>query len=358
MANPYNRPDDELLDSFHRENPDFDLMNAVNDELHNISAAPCRVYKLDVSQSKEDPDNIYPELIYRTYLPPIVVKMYYVEPTWTEELNRLGINMPEEIVLSTNLQRLIESMRYAKTVSSKASASINISYTFNEQSGYPFSTYEDPANELTAVNIYHDGNGRLYSKLVFSDGNEICDPNFELNYEDKCGIIDLAHPAVSTVEKLVDFVDGLPNYSADLESGSLDILSSKMIPFANWINIKDYIYQVPVDRTGGVYDNVADVLEPGDIIETVRRHEATRQGTEPIHGLDGSPTLDPVTLAPVRGKIYEVRYSFVSNETPSWHYINFNITADKIPMDSYDQVLKGLPADEVWTPGPGGRWYA
>lgn len=352
MTNPYNKDDDNLLKTFHRENPDFDLMNAVNDELHKISAAPCRIYKFDKIQSVKDPDGIYEELIYRTYLPPIMVGMYYIEPTWTEELSRLGINMPEEVVFSTNLQRMIDTIQNAKVVSSSAEASIRITYDWEDPAGI---SYEEPDELL----MYHDGEGRLYAKLVYTSGDEYLDPLFELNYSDRGGIIDLNHSGVYTVDKLVNFIDRISNYSAQLVTGSnSDVLSSRMIHFNDWIDIKGSEQIVMLQRTGGVYDNVTDVLEAGDLIETFRRHVGTRNEIEPIEGLDGSPTHDPVTgSTEVRGKIYEVRYAFVANETPTWHYVNYNVTADKIPLDVYDQLMKNLPEDEAWTVGEG-PWYA
>lgn len=339
MANPYNLDDDKLLDLFHRASPDFDLMNSVNDELHKIAAAPCRVYKLDHSKSTKDKDDIYGEYTYRVYLPPIIVPMVYTEPTWTEELARMGINMPEQVVFSTNLQRLIETIRYAKIASSSSSATLYISLDWHSTGGAP----DD-------VQIYSDGHGKLFSKLI-SDNKETPDPDFELNMKDEAGYIELNHPAVNTVSKLADFINSLQNYKAHYD-GDGDVLSDRMVQFVSWQSIKNVELQILVDRTGGVYDNVSDVIEAGDIIETFRRYKDTRNSVE-----GDIPNNDPVTLQTVRGKLYEVRYSFVANETPTWHYINFNITADKVAVDTLDTLLPKLPADEPWTVG-GDKWYA
>ena len=338
MSNPYNINDENLLNTFHRESPDFDLMNSVNDELHKIAAAPCRVYKLDHTKSVKDKDNIYGEYIYRTYLPPVIVPMVYTEPTWTEELSRMGINMPEQVVFSTNLQRLIETMRQAKINSSSANAKLTISFNWQQ-------TGQAPSN----VEIYSDGEGRLYSKLIFSDHEEP-DMNFELNFKDEPGYIDLNHAAVNTVGKLASVIDSIQNYSATFE-GNGDVLSSRMVKFTSWQSIIGGL-EILIDRTGGIYDNVSDVIESGDIIETFRRNESTREAVE-----GRVPVNDPVTLQEVRGKLYEVRYSFVANETPTWHYINFNITADKVAMDTLGTLLDKLPHDEPWTFG-GDKWYA
>lgn len=353
INNPYNIDDEDLLNTFHRETPDFDLMNLVNAELHKIAAAPCRLYKLDPTQSRSDSDDIYAEYQYRVYLPPIIVKMYYVEPTWTEELSRLGINMPEQVVFSTNLQALIQTIRNARLASTPANAAIDISYTWDDHSAVtslePFSERGEPDE----VQIYYDGNKKLKSNVIYnSDGASFPDPIFELSFENCAGIIDLEHAAVSTADKLADFIDGLPHYSANLRTGSLDVLSVELEPMANAEDIKDATIELLIDRGESVYENVTDVLEAGDLVETFRRHEATRDAVE-----GAIPENDPVTGQPVRGKLYEVRYAFVANETPSWHYINYNITCDKIAMDTYETLLPGLPGDEPWTVGSG-PWYA
>lgn len=357
MGNPYNRADEDLLEVFQRDTPDFDLMNSVNEELHKIAAAPCRLYKLDASQSKRDEDDIYPEMIYRVYLPPVTVGMYYITPTWTEELNRLGINMPEEVVFSVNMQRLIETIRNAKSASSTSNAQLTLEFT-------PANTGEVPDK----VYIFCDGE-RIYSHWQLEDGTIEPDAGFELNAMDAAGYIDLHHPAVNTVTKLVDFINNLGDYTASF-TGDGEMLSIKTEAFAgaysdynDWEllrNVDPPVYtalQIMVDRTGGAYDNVADVAEVGDIIETFRRHKDTRDSVEEIRGLNGSPTHDPVTKSVVRGNLYEVRYAFVANETPSRHYINYNVTADKVPMDVLGTLLDKLPGDEPWTVG-GDKWYA
>ena len=337
--NPYGIPDEELLNLFHRESPDFDLMNSVNDELHNIAAAPCRVYKLDRSKSTQD--DLYGEYQYRIYLPPIIIKMYYVEPTWTEELSRMGINMPEQVVFSINLQRLMDTIRKARLASSSASAMITISYNHSVGTE-PYDVLIMVENKQIKVRKLADA----------SDTQGTYDSDFELNFEDKDGIIDLNHAAVNTVSKLVDFINNLDNYEASF-TGDGDVLSSKISELAGWQSIKSAPLTIPAERQGSVYDNVSDVIEAGDIVETFRRHEATRDTIEPVE----TPLLDPVTKQTVRGKLYEVRYAFVANETPTWHYINYNITADKVAADTLPTLLDKLPQDEAWTVG-GDKWYA
>jgi len=338
MSNPYNVNDENLLNTFHRRSPDFDLMNSVNDELHKLAAAPCRVYKLDHQNSVKNKDNIYGEYIYRAYLPPVIVPMVYTEPTWTEELSRMGINMPEQVVFSTNLQRLIETFRVARVSSSTAHASLRIEFSW-QQSGLA------PQD----VKMFSDGQGKLFSKLIY-DNYEEPDSNFELNFKDEAGYIDLNHPAVNTISKLASFINEISNYSASFQ-GDGNVLSSRMVAFTDWQTIYNSALEILVDRIGSVYDNVSDVIESGDIIETFRRNEDTRDSVE-----DNVPINDPVTLQAVRGKLYEVRYSFVANETPTWHYINFNITADKVAADTLEALLDKLPPDEPWTFG-GNKWY-
>ena len=346
ITNPYGVTDQNLLRAFHRESPDFDLMNSINAELHKVAASYCRLYKLDISQSTKDNDDIYPELEYRTYLPPILVKMYFVTPTWTEELSKFGINIPKKVVFSINLQELITTIRDVKAVASKAKAGLDIE--FNWVSGS-----EEPA----IVYFYCDGN-KIYSHLRMSDGRIIPDSDFELNIMNQAGTIDLHHPAVNTVEKLTGFINNYTNYMASY-SGNGGVLSSKGAVFSgsignydNWIDIKDNDFMLIFDRATGVYDNVSDVVEGGDIIELFRRHEGTRNAVEgdiPIH--------DPVTLQPVRGGLYEVRYALVNQETPTRHYINYNIIANKVAMDVYDKLLEKLPVDENFAVGSD-RWYA
>jgi len=346
ITNPYDIADRNLLRTFHRESPDFDLMNSVNAELHKVAASYCRLYKLDIIQSTKDNDDVYPELEYRTYLPPVRIKMYFVTPTWTEALSRLGINMPEEIVFSANLQDLIERIREIKAIASKAKAGLKIRYEWTNNNDEP-----------TIVYFYCDED-KLYSHLRMDDGQVIPDSNFELNILNQAGTIDLHHPAVNTVEKLTDFINNRTNYIASY-SGNGSILSSKAVAFSgsignynNWINIKDNEFMLIFDRATGVYDNVSDVVESGDIIETFRRHADTRNAVErniPIH--------DPVTLQPVRGKLYEVQFAMPTSITSTRHYVNYNITADKIAMDVYDKLLDKLPADENFVVGSD-RWYA
>jgi len=341
ITNPYAIPDADLIDTFHRASPDFDFINLVNSELHALSAAPCRIYKLDHTQSVTDPDDIYSEYQYRVYLPPIIIDMYFITPTWTEELNKLGVNMPEEVVFSANLQQLMYTIGNARAASSSAHARITIGSS---------------AEEPDKVYIYCDGE-KLYSKWE-TNGTIAADPDFELNILNQAGTIDLHHPAVKTIKKLTDYINNLTNYTAtytgepEVPSSKIEDVGGDINNINDWYEIKNSNILFLAQRIESIYDNVADVIESGDIIETFRRHADTRNAVEgniPIH--------DPVTLQPVRGKLYEVRYAFLGSETPTRHYVNYNITADKVAMDVYEELLSKLPGDEPWTVG-GDRWYA
>lgn len=345
ITNPYAIPDTDLIDTFHRASPDFDFINLINSELHSLAAAPCRIYKLDHTQSTTDPDNIYPEYQYRVYLPPIMLDMYFITPTWSEELNRLGVNMPEEVVFSANLQELKYTIGNARAASSGSHARITIGFDWNGVN-----------NEPEKVYIYCDGD-KLYSQWE-TNGTVAADPGFELNIMDEAGTIDLHHPAVNTIEELTDFINNLTNYTAthigdpEVPSIKIEDVGGNINDIHDWYEIKNSNILFLAQRITSIYDNVADVLESGDIIETFRRHEGTRNAVEgdiPIH--------DPVTLQPVRGKLYEVRYAFLASEAPTRHYINYNITADKVAMDVYEELLSKLPADEPWIVG-GDKWYA
>jgi hypothetical protein len=125
---------------------DYDAINSYDSELIEISSPPIKVYKFNLLKTIEampnrtSPlDDLYaePELIDETELwrlyseglpsdhqwtpaqilegeifdPPITVPGYYQEPTWTQELSRLGIeDIEEELAITFNYQSMLEKL--------------------------------------------------------------------------------------------------------------------------------------------------------------------------------------------------------------------------------------------------------
>lgn len=117
--------------------PDYDFFNSVDDELIQIASPPIKIYEFDIEKTLEGKvsglDELYAEseIINEEKLrqlyqegfngewdPTIVrdgeifkpykeVPGYYQEPTWTQELQRLGVeNIEEELAINFNYQTM------------------------------------------------------------------------------------------------------------------------------------------------------------------------------------------------------------------------------------------------------------
>lgn len=117
--------------------PDYDLFNSLDDELIQIASPPIKIYEFDIEKTLEGKvsglDELYgeSEIINEEKLrqlyeegfngqwdPTIVrdgeifkpykeVPGYYQEPTWTQELQRLGVeNVEEELAINFNYQTM------------------------------------------------------------------------------------------------------------------------------------------------------------------------------------------------------------------------------------------------------------
>ena len=125
--------------------PDFDVFNSVDSELIEIAGPPIKVYKFNIQASLKDKlsgiDELYPEAdiideealkkIYQegfggefdtsiirdgeVFDPYIILHGYYIEPTWTNELTRLGVeNVEDELSITFNYQDMVS--RYGREI--------------------------------------------------------------------------------------------------------------------------------------------------------------------------------------------------------------------------------------------------
>lgn len=123
--------------------PDFDILNSFNEELIEIASPPIRVFVLNYEKTIEQLqgrsvlDELYgeanvidEEALKRKYEegfsegdshyeyvaegeifdPAVMVEGYYQEPTWTQELERIGITMPEELAITFNYQNMVSKL--------------------------------------------------------------------------------------------------------------------------------------------------------------------------------------------------------------------------------------------------------
>ena len=125
------------LRMYDQDIPDYDLFNSLDDELIRISSPPIKIYEFDIEATLEGRvsglDDLYGEAeiinedrlreLYEegfdgTWDPTIVrdgeifkpyheIPGYYQEPTWTQELQRIGIeNIEEELAINFNYQTM------------------------------------------------------------------------------------------------------------------------------------------------------------------------------------------------------------------------------------------------------------
>lgn len=126
---------------YDRQTPDYDILNSFDDELIEISSPPINVYAFNLRETVKDQvspvDDLYVEVdimdedhladLYsqgfdgefdpqivrdgEKFDPPVQVPGYYQEPTWTQELTRLGIeNVEEELAITFNYQTMLSEM--------------------------------------------------------------------------------------------------------------------------------------------------------------------------------------------------------------------------------------------------------
>ena len=116
--------------------PDYDTLNSFDAEINKIAAPPILFFEFDVQASLQGKvsglDDLYaeadiinekaladaykvgfggdftPDLVRagEIFKPARKVYGYYQEPTWTQELSRIGITVPEEVAVNFNLQDL------------------------------------------------------------------------------------------------------------------------------------------------------------------------------------------------------------------------------------------------------------
>lgn len=122
------------------ETADYDLLNIFDQEIIEISSPPLKIFEFDllatvgrddvspIDDLYNEPDIIDEEKIKEMYghggggfdssdaeavregeifKPFIEVTGYYQEPTWTQELSRLGIEEPEELAITFNYQYML-----------------------------------------------------------------------------------------------------------------------------------------------------------------------------------------------------------------------------------------------------------
>jgi hypothetical protein len=125
--------------------PDFDVFNSVDSELIEISGPPIKVYRFNIQASLNgkrsgidelynESDIIDEEAVKKAYQdgfggtfdpsvvregeifdPYITLHGYYVEPTWTNELTRLGVeNVEDELAITFNYDDMIS--RYGREI--------------------------------------------------------------------------------------------------------------------------------------------------------------------------------------------------------------------------------------------------
>lgn len=122
--------------------PDYEALNSFDSELIEISSPPIKIYSFNLRETVKDKaspiDDLYAEIdimdedhladLYKDgfdgefnteivrdgekFDSPVLVPGYYQEPTWTQELTRLGIeNVEEELAISFNYQTLLAELK-------------------------------------------------------------------------------------------------------------------------------------------------------------------------------------------------------------------------------------------------------
>lgn len=130
----------EKFEMFDRNLADYDVMASADDELIDIASPPLKIYFFDPQASFDGKvsgiDELYNEVdminedklrqLYKEgfngewdddmvrdgekFKWPVETKGYYQEPTWTQELSRLGIEEPEELAITFNYQRMLSDL--------------------------------------------------------------------------------------------------------------------------------------------------------------------------------------------------------------------------------------------------------
>lgn len=121
--------------------PDYDILNSFDSELIEIASPPIKVYSFNLLATVGDrisplddlyaePDSIDEDELFRLYRdgfdqdwdpliveegevfdPNIEIPGYYTEPTWTQELQRMGIeDVEEELAINFNYQVVLSRL--------------------------------------------------------------------------------------------------------------------------------------------------------------------------------------------------------------------------------------------------------
>ncbi len=126
------------LQFYDRNIADYDMFNSFDDEIISIASPPIKVYNFNMAKTAgvkgSIMDDLYSEVdildekaladqnakggggyVFNADMissgekfdMPILVSGYYQEPTWTQELSRLGIVEPEELAITFNYQHML-----------------------------------------------------------------------------------------------------------------------------------------------------------------------------------------------------------------------------------------------------------
>ena len=120
---------------------DVNLFNSFDDEIISIASPPIKVYVFNLQKTFDGnptiKDQLYGEVdiidedklkeLYKQgfngdfdpslvrqgeeFDSPILVEGYYQEPTWTQELSRLGIEQPEELAITFNYKNMMAKLK-------------------------------------------------------------------------------------------------------------------------------------------------------------------------------------------------------------------------------------------------------
>lgn len=132
---------DWKLRVYDRDTPDYDAFQQWDQEIISIASAPLLLYKFDLEKTLKgktsgidslwnESDMVDEEALQRAYKegfdeefdpamfregeefkPPIEVEGYYQEPTWTQELSRMGFpDVEEELNITFNYRKLLSDL--------------------------------------------------------------------------------------------------------------------------------------------------------------------------------------------------------------------------------------------------------